>query len=130
MQNRKDSATSMLYLANGRQLITNVNGISSEDGSGYAIVQGREFKVAPLPDEWRAMGYGEIVAISLQTGEVIDVVLQPAEYINHVAYLYSDENSDATICLFDKESGAWREMTDQEYEQERRASEEDAKDMT
>ena len=54
MQNRKDSATSMLYLANGRQLITNVNGISSEDGSGYAIVQGREFKVAPLPDEWRA----------------------------------------------------------------------------
>ena len=126
MQNWKDSVTSMIYLANGRQLITNVNGISPEDGSGYAIVQGREIKVAPLPDIWSALGYGEIVAITLQNGEVAEAVLTPDGYTNHVAYLSPDESSSATICVFDQ--GAWREMTDQEYEQERRAWSEDTKD--
>ena len=129
MQNWKDSATSMIYLANGSQLIANVNGISPEDGSGYAMVQGREIKVSPLPDAFSVMGYGEIVAITLQSGEVIEAVLTPDGYTNHVAYLSPDESSDATICLFDRQSGTWREMTDQEYEKERRAWEQDAKDM-
>ena len=119
----------MIYLANGRQLITNVNGISPEDGSGSAMVQGREIKVAPLPDAYSAMGYGEIVAITLQDGEVIEAVLAPGEYTNHVAYLYFDESSDATMCLFDRQSGTWREMTDEEYETEHRAWSEDMKDM-
>src|SRR5947209_5580086 len=105
MQNWKDSATSMIYLANGGQVIANVDGISPEDGSGEASVQGREIKVGPLPDAFSAMGYGEIVAITLQTGEVIEAVLSPEGYLNHVAYLSSDESSDATICLFDRESG-------------------------
>ena len=128
MQNWKDSATSTIYLANGGRLIATVTGISPEDGSGYVMVQDRAIKVSPLPDAWSAMGYGEIVAITLQTGEVIEAVLTPDGYTNHVAYLSPDESSDATICLFDRQSGTWREMTEQECEKERRAWSEDAKD--
>jgi hypothetical protein len=47
----------------------------------------------------------------------------------HVAYLYLNESIDATICLFDKTSNTWREMTDEEYEQERRAWSADMADM-
>jgi len=92
------------------------------------LVHDREIKVSPLPGAWSAMGYGEIVAITLQTGEVIEAVLTPDGYTNHVAYLASDESSDATMCLFDNRSGTWREMTVQEYEKERRAWSEEAKD--
>src|SRR5947209_1243314 len=112
---------STIYLANGEQAHANVNGISPEDGSGYVFVHSHEIKVGPLPDTWSALGYGEIVAITLQTGEVIKVVLQPDAYINHVAYLYRGESIEATNCVYDQASGAWREMTEQEYEQERRA---------
>ena len=125
MQNSKDSATFMIYLTNGAQVITNVNGISPEDGIGFVTVQGREIKVSPLPDPFSVMGYGEIVAITLRTGEVIEAVLTPDGYTNHVAYLSPDEGSDATICLFDRGSGTWRELTDEEYEKERRAWAED-----
>ncbi len=128
MQNWKDSATSTIYLANGGRLIATVTGISPEDGSGSVLVHDREIKVSPLPDEWRAMGYGEIVAITLHTGEVIEAVLTPDGYTNHVAYLSPEESSEAMICLFDKRSGTWREMTAQEYEKERRAWSEEAKD--
>ena len=128
MQNWIDSTTSTIYLANGGRLIATVTGISPEDGSGSVLVQGREIKVGPLPDTFSAMGYGEIVAITLQTGEVIEAVLTPDGYTNHVAYLASDESSDATMCLFDNRSGTWREMTVQEYEKERRAWSEEAKD--
>ena len=129
MQNWEDSVTRMIYLTNGGQVIANVYGISLEDGSGSAMVQGREIKVSPLPDPFSVMGYGEIVAITLQTGEVIEAVLTPDGYTNHIAYLAPDESSDATICLFDKESGTWREMTDKEYQKERSAWSEDGKDM-
>jgi hypothetical protein len=44
-----------------------------------------EIKVAPLPDAFSTMGDGEIVAIPLQDGEVIEAVLTPTEYTNHVA---------------------------------------------
>jgi hypothetical protein len=113
MQNWKEPETSTIYLANGEQVSATVNGISPEDGSGYVLVQGREVKVGPLPD---ALGYGEIVSITLQTGEVIEAVLTPEEYHNHVVYLYRDESGEAAICLLDEGSGSWREMTDEEYE--------------
>jgi len=129
MQNLKEPKTSTIYLANGGHLITAINGISPEDDSGYVTVQGRELKVMPLPDLFRYLGYGEIVSITLQNGEVIEAVLAPEEYQHHVAYLYLNEGIEATICLFDEGSGTWREMTDQEYEQERRAWSEDMKDM-
>ena len=130
MQHWKSLETSMIYLANGEEAHANVNGISLEDGSGFVMVHGREIKVGPLPDTWSALGSGEIVSIALQTGETISTVLTPEEYAIHVAYLYRNESIEATICLFDTDSGAWREMTDPEYEQERRAWSDDLKDMT
>jgi hypothetical protein len=119
--------TSTIYLANGEEAHANVNGISLEDGSGYIFVHGREIKVGPLPSTWRSLGYGEIVPIALQSGETINTVLTPEEYAIHVAYLYNDDSAEATICVFD--AGTWREMTEQEYEQERRAWSEDMKDQ-
>jgi hypothetical protein len=113
VQNWKDPEASTIYLASGEQVSAAVNGMSPEDGSGYVLVQGREVKVGPLPD---TLGYGEIVSITLQTGEVIEAVLTPEEYRNHVVYLYRDESGEATICLLDEGSGSWREMTDEEYE--------------
>ena len=129
MQNWKEPETSTIYLANGEQARAEVLGIEPSDGSGYMFVHDREVKVGPLPGTWRALGYGEIVSITLQTGEVIETVLLPEEYGNHVAYLYRNESLEATICLRDSDSGAWREMTDPEYEKERRAWSADLKDM-
>ncbi len=129
MRNWKEPETSTIYLANGEQVRANVNGIDPSDGSGYVMVHRREVKVKPLPDTWSALGYGEIVSITLQTGVVIEAVLSPEEYLNHIAYLYPTAQVDATICLLDSGSNAWREMTDQEYEKERHAWEDDAKDM-
>jgi hypothetical protein len=130
MRNWKEPETSVIYLANGEQVRANVNGISPVDGSGYVMVHRREVKVGPLPDTWSALGYGEIIPITLQGGLVIEAVLPPEDYINHVTYLYRDTQIDATICLLDEDLGAWREMTDQEYEKERRAWEADGKDMS
>ena len=127
MQNWKVE-TSTIYLANGEQVSAHVNGISP-DGSGYVLVDGREVKVMPLPDTWQALGYGEIVSIALQSGETIEAVLTPDDYIKHVAYLYRNESIEATICVYDQSRGAWREMTDEEYEKERRAWSEDMKDQ-
>src|SRR6266446_6127451 len=129
MANWNEPPTSVIYLANGEQSRAAVNGIDPSDGSGYVLVQGREVKVSPLPDTWSALGYGETVSITLQTGEVIETVLLPEEYGNHVAYLYRKTSIEATTCLRDSGSGAWREMTDQEYEKERRAWSADMKDM-
>ncbi len=139
--------TSMIYLATGEQISAAVNGISPEDESGYVLVHGREVKVGPLPDTWRALGYGEIVSITLQTSRVFNTVLQPQEYEHHVAWvdigesdlaltrahnpgdiITSGESTSITaVCV--QETGQWREMTDEEYEKERRAWEEDGKDM-
>src|SRR5690348_10267282 len=102
MQNWKSLETSTIYLANGEEAHANVNGISPEDGRGFVMVHGREIKVGPLPDTWQALGYGEIVSIALQGGEMISTVLTPEDYSNHVAYLYRDPDSiEATICVFD-----------------------------
>lgn len=130
MQNWKELEISTIYLANGKQVRAPINGISLEDLSAYDLIHVREVKVGPLPDMWSALGYGEIVPITLQSGETISAVLSPDDYLKHVAYLYRDNDSiEATICVFDQSSGSWREMTDQEYEQERRAWEADGKDM-
>ncbi len=129
MQNWKEPETSTIYLANGEQARASVNGIEPSDGSGYVFLHDRQVKVGPLPGTWSALGYGEIVSITLQTGEVIEAVLLPEEYLHHVAYLYRNESIEATICLRDAGLGAWREMTDQEYEKERRAWSADMKDM-
>jgi hypothetical protein len=147
MQNWKEPETSTIYLANGEQASANVNSISLEDGSGYVFVHGREVKVMPLPASWRSLGYGEVVSITLQTGKVFNTVLQPQEYQHHVAWIDTSEselarikahhpgdiitNGESTtiIAVYEQETGLWREMTDEEYEKERRAWSEDMKDM-
>jgi hypothetical protein len=146
MQNWKALETSTIYLKNGEQAQAAVNGISPEDESGYVLVQGREVKVGPLPDTWRALGYGEIVPVILQNGETINTVLTPDEYQHHVAWVdvgairsaavrlsepgaIIAESEDRITAIFDQSGGAWREMTDEEYEKERRAWEADMKDM-
>lgn len=144
--NWKELETSPVYLANGEQARAAVNGIA-EDGSGFVLVDGREVKVMPLPDLWRYLGYGEVVSITLQNGKVFNTVLQPQDYEHHVAWVDIGESdlalirahhpgdiitsgeSTAIIAVYEQETGQWREMTDQEYEKERRAWEEDAKDM-
>src|SRR6266700_4542466 len=97
MQKRNEPEPSTIYLANGEQASTHVNGISPEEGSGYALVHGREVKVGPLPDTWSALGYGEIVSIVLQGGRVFTTVLQPQEYEHHVAWVDIGEGDLALI---------------------------------
>ena len=147
MQNWKEPETSTIYLANGEQVGAAVNGVSPQDGSDYVFMQGREVKVMPLPDTWRAWSYGEVVSITLQTGKVFNTVLQPQEYQHHVAWIDIGESDLALIrahnpgdiitsgestmitAVYEQGTGQWREMTDEEYEKERRAWSEDMKDM-
>ena len=110
MQNGKEPDTATIYLADGEQAQANVNGRSREGGLGRVMIHRREIKVGPLPGTSSALGYGEIVALTLPPGEVIHVVLAPEDSRRHVAYLSRNESTDATICLFDEGSGAWREM--------------------
>jgi hypothetical protein len=113
---------------------------------GYVLVHRRNVKVAPLPDTWSALGYGEIVPIALQSGETINAVLTPDEYQHHVAWVdvgairraavrlsepgaIITESEERITAIFVQSSGAWREMTDEEYEKEHRAWSEDMKDL-
>lgn len=137
--------TQTIYLANGEQVHAHINGIAL-DGSGSVLVDGREIKVGPLPDTWRSLGYGEIVSIRLQSGETINTVLTPDQYQHHVAWVdvgairrdairlrepgaIIAESEEAITAVYDQSSSTWREMTEQEYEQERRAWAADMRDQ-
>lgn len=123
MQHWKEPRTSTIYLANGEQASAVVNGFLPEDESGYVLVHGREMKVRLLPD---ILGYGEVISVTSQHGEVLEAVLTPGRPDHaRIAYLYHKGSVETTICLFDGASGTWREMTDQELEKERRAWEDD-----
>jgi len=83
----------------------------------------------------------------MQTGKVFNTVLQPQEYQHHVAWIDIGESDLALIrahnpgdiitsgestmitAVYEQGTGQWREMTDEEYEKERRAWSEDMKDM-
>ena len=119
MQNWKEPEISTIHLANGEQASAHVNGISLEDGHGYVLIDGREIKVMPLPEDEN--GYGEVISITSQHGEVVVAVLTPGRHHKRIAYLYHKEGVETTLCLFDEGNGTWREMTDQELEKERRA---------
>jgi hypothetical protein len=146
MQTWNEPETSTIHLADGQEVKAPVNGFSPEDGSDYVLIDGREIKVMPLPDLYRYLGYGEIVSITLQSGETVNTVLTPEEYRRHVAWVdvgairrasvrlsepgaIITESEERITAIFDQSSGTWREMTDEEYEKERRAWESDAKDM-
>ncbi len=117
--NWKEPETTLVYLANGERVSAVVTGISPEDESGYVLIDGREIKVMPLPD---ILGYGEVISVTSQHGEVIEAVLTPGRLDQiRTAYLYHKESVETTMCLFDEGSATWREMTDQELEKERRA---------
>lgn len=129
VKNWNEPEMSPVYLATGEQVYVHINGISPDDGSGHALIGEREINVAPLPTPWQGLGYGEVVTITLQSGKTIISVLTPEEYTRHTAYLFLDAGADATICLLDKSTGQWREMTGDEYDKERRAMEADMRDM-
>jgi beta-lactamase superfamily II metal-dependent hydrolase len=147
MQNWKEPETSMIYLANGEQASAAVNGVSPQDGSGYVLVHGRNIKVGRLAAPYEFLGHGEVVTIHLQSGKTFVAVLQPQEYEHHVANIDIGEGDLALIrahnpgdvitsgestmitAVYEQETGQWREMTNEEYEKERRAWSEDMKDM-
>ena len=124
MQNWKEPETSMIYLANGEQASAEVNGLSLEDGSGYVFVHGREIKVMPLQAPW-SFAWSEVVAIKRNDGSTFETALTPVQISEKTAII--DQGTETVYILFD--AGVWREMTEQDLEQERRAWSADMADM-
>lgn len=116
--------TSTIYLANGEQASANVNGISFEDGSGYVFVHGREIKVMPLQSPWLST-WSEIVSVKRNDGSAFETALTPTQISEKTAII--DQGNETVYLLLDE--GKWREMTEQEIEQDRRAWSDDMKDM-
>jgi hypothetical protein len=124
MQNWNESETSTIYLANGEQVSATVNRISPEDDDGHMLVNGREIKVMRLSSPW-FFDWAEVVTIKHNDGSTFEVALDPIQRSEKIAMI---DRGDETIYLL-CDAGTWREMTEQELERERRAWEEDAKDM-
>ena len=123
MQNWK-AEISTIYLANGEQVSAVVNGISPEDGSGYVLIDGREIKVMPLHMPW-PFDWVEVLTIKRNDGSTFETVLDPLQLSEKV--LIIDQGDEEVHILLD--AGTWREMTEIELEQERRAWAADMKDM-
>lgn len=124
MQNWKEPETSVIHLANGEQALANVNGISLEDGSGHVMIRGREIKVMPLHTPW-AFDWSEVLSIKRNDGSTFEIALDPLQL--HEKVLIIDQGEEEVHILLD--AGTWREMTEEELEQERRAWSADMKDM-
>ena len=124
MKNWKEPETSTIHLANGEQVLANVNGISPKDGSGYVMVHRREVKVMPLPTPW-SFDWAEMITVTRNNGSTFETVLDPIQLSEKTAIIDRGEETVYLLC----EASAWREMTEQELERERRAWSEDAKDI-
>ena len=124
MQNWKEPETSTIYLANGEQVSANVNGISPEDGCGYVFVHGREIKVLPLQSPW-SFAWSEVVTVRRNDNSTFEASLTPIQSGEKTAII--DRGNEMIYLLLD--AGVWREMTEQELEQECSAWSEDMKDM-
>jgi hypothetical protein len=124
MHNWKQPEVSTIHLANGEQVEANVNGIEPSDGSGYVMVHGREIKVMPLQQPWTDH-WAEVLTIKRNDGSTFEIALDPLQLSEKVLIIDQGDEEVHLLC----DAGTWREMTDQEYEQERRAWEADAKDM-
>ena len=124
MQNWKEPETSTVHLANGEQVSANVNGIEPSDGSGYVMIHGREIKVMPLQSPW-SFDWSEVVTIKRNDGSTFEIVLDPIQLSEKTAII---DRGEETVYIL-RDSGLWREMTEQELEQERRAWSADMKDM-
>lgn len=124
MQNWNELETYTIHLANGKQALANVTGLSMEDGSGYVLIDGREIKVQPLHTPW-PFDWVEVLTIKRNDGSTFETVLDPLQLSEKVLIL---DRGEETIYLL-RDADIWREMTDQELEQERRAWSADMKDM-
>src|SRR6266849_156035 len=124
MQNWKEPETSTIYLANGEQASASINGLSLEDGSGYVFVHGHEIKLMPLSAPWSG-SMSEVVTIKRNDGSTFETALTPMQISEKTAIV--DRRDETVYILFDE--GLWREMTEQELEQEHRAWSADMKDM-
>ena len=118
--------TSTIYLANGEQASAHVNGISFENGSGSVFVQGRDIKVMPLPSPW-SFAWSEVVTVKRNDGSPFEIAQDPIQVSEKTAII--DRGEETTLYFLRDPAGAWREMTEQELERERRAWEADEKDM-
>jgi len=132
-----------VYLADGRRIRADISDVAGQ--TPVIEYDHHTIPVAPLAPPYDTLGYGEIVSIALASGRNWQAVLQPQEYQYHVASLDTPssetvrahnagdvitDGKDSTItAVYDQTIQAWREMTDAEYERERRAWDEDAKDM-
>src|SRR6266566_8259527 len=116
MQNWKEPETSTIHLADGREVTASVNGFSAEDGSGYVLVDGREIKVMPLSVPW-TWEWAEVLTVKRNDGSTFEAVLDPLQLSEKATIV--DQGEDEVHILFD--AGAWREMTEEELERDRRA---------
>ena len=116
MQNWNEPETSVIYLANGEQVSANVNGISQTDGSGYVFVHDREIKMMPLPAPW-SFCWAEVITVKRNDGSTFETTLTPIQIDEKTAII--DQGDETVYILLD--AGVWREMTEQELEQEHRA---------
>ncbi len=123
-QHWNEPPTATIYLANGEQARANVNGISLADGSGHAMVHLREIRVMPLPSPWYGE-WAEVITIMRPDGSAFETVLNPIQLQDQTAIIDHGEETLYLLC----DQGSWREMTGQELERERRAWEEDMKDL-
>jgi hypothetical protein len=124
MQNWKEPETSVIHLVDSQEVEASVNGISPQDGSGYVMIHGREIKVKPLPVPW-SWEWSEVITVKRNDGSTFETVLDPLQLSEKATIV--EQGEDEVHLLFD--AGTWREMTEQELEQERRAWDADMKDM-
>lgn len=117
-----------VYLADGRNVTATVTDCSA-DGSGWICYENQRLPVKELAVPFQGVGYGQVVALTLADGRIWDAVFQPAEYTGGVALVELDADTHVITCLRDPRTGQWREMTDEEYERERRAWDADQSDL-
>lgn len=118
--------THLVYLADGQELQTEVTLADNEHGT--IELAGSTIPVDRLAEPYSFLGYGQLVEIAVQTGEPFSTTLQPEEYHNHYAYIQVSE-TEFISALYDSQAGLWRELTDAEYAQDRKAREADERDM-
>jgi hypothetical protein len=116
-----------IFLADGREVWAKV---TAEDGEhGIAVIDGRAITVWRFVAPWRGLGWGELVHGHSADGGEFDAIWLPEEYKCGVARAYAHDGAEPSIYVRDKQTGQWREMTGEEYEQERRAWDADQRDM-
>lgn len=120
------SIDSQIFLADGREVWAEVIGDGEQ---GTVVIDGQTVTVWRFASPYRGLGYGELVHGLSANGGTFDAVWLPDEYKSGVAYAYAYEGSEASIYVRDKDTGQWREMTDAEYVQERKAQDVDSRDM-